>query len=252
MKVIQDTTSDLEDQIEQMNAKLEQLRVQSADISSLDEETREQIVEDRDSFQHCLKICESVSAHIEMLTPKLVEIPHETEQKEKNDQTMGGASESARALTAGTLEACTRNLETTSKQLRALQEARARRGTTVSLDLIREEEERTKQALREAQEYLRIVSEAAEPSHMERINVFEDVTVAEDSHQVIVSTFGDLITARRMTIGARSTNWMGQMSDESLQEISRNRAPVSQAERTQQDAVAGFSTRYGVGKSIKQ
>ena len=50
----------------------------------------------------------------------------------------------------------------------------------------------------------------------ERINVFEDIEIAGDEHPPIVATLGDLISAKRVTVGARSTQWLGQMPDASL------------------------------------
>jgi hypothetical protein len=52
-----------------------------------------------------------------------------------------------------------------------------------------------------------------------RTNVFEDVSAAEDADQIIVSTFGDLISAKRVTAGVGATQWLGQMSDAALQDL---------------------------------
>ena len=49
-----------------------------------------------------------------------------------------------------------------------------------------------------------------------RINVFEDVLSNNDAYQVVVATLGDLISTKRVTTGARSKQWLGQMSDVSL------------------------------------
>ncbi|KAI9710011.1 MAG: hypothetical protein M1828_002340 [Chrysothrix sp. TS-e1954] len=54
-----------------------------------------------------------------------------------------------------------------------------------------------------------------------------NISATHDAHQVIVATLGDLITARRITAGARSTQWLGQMSDASLQQLSKDRSPVT-------------------------
>lgn len=41
------------------------------------------------------------------------------------------------------------------------------------------------------------------------------MSTGNDSHQVIVSTLGDLINAKSIAAGPRSTQWLGQMSDDS-------------------------------------
>ncbi|KFZ20068.1 hypothetical protein V502_03374 [Pseudogymnoascus sp. VKM F-4520 (FW-2644)] len=52
---------------------------------------------------------------------------------------------------------------------------------------------------------------------------FEDVTTNEDAHLVIVSTHGDPISAKRISVEARTSKWLGHMSDQSLQTLSQNR-----------------------------
>jgi hypothetical protein len=68
-----------------------------------------------------------------------------------------------------------------------------------------------------------ICAEASEQMAKPRINVFEDVLAAQDSHQVIISTSGDLIMAVRVTAGIRATQWIGHMSDSPLKELSHDR-----------------------------
>lgn len=69
---------------------------------------------------------------------------------------------------------------------------------------------------------LAICEEATAELMKERINVFEDVHMADDGHQVIVATLGDLISAKHISTGARSKQWLGQMSDTSLQQLSKD------------------------------
>ncbi|KAH6670193.1 hypothetical protein B0J14DRAFT_672038 [Halenospora varia] len=56
---------------------------------------------------------------------------------------------------------------------------------------------------------------------MVRTNVFKDVSAAQDAHQVIVSP-GNLISATRVTAGIEGRQWLGQMSDGTLQRLSYN------------------------------
>ncbi|KAJ6284226.1 hypothetical protein J3E71DRAFT_277082 [Bipolaris maydis] len=41
--------------------------------------------------------------------------------------------------------------------------------------------------------------------------MFDEVSLGENGHQVIVSTVGDLINARRVSAGARSTQLLGHI-----------------------------------------
>jgi hypothetical protein len=52
-------------------------------------------------------------------------------------------------------------------------------------------------------------------------NVFEDVSAAQDSHQVIVSP-SNHISATRVTVGIEGRQWLGQMSDGTLRRLSYN------------------------------
>lgn len=74
--------------------------------------------------------------------------------------------------------------------------------------------QQTKDSLRQC---IRIVSGANETLMDQRRNVFEDITMADDSYDFSVSTVGDLVTARRLTLKGRSRHVGGQLSDESYQ-----------------------------------
>ena len=50
-------------------------------------------------------------------------------------------------------------------------------------------------------------------------NVFQDVVTGPDSHQVIVSTRGKHISAENVTAANGATQWLGQMSDTTLQQM---------------------------------
>ena len=81
---------------------------------------------------------------------------------------------------------------------------------------IQEELDSTKQCLT-------ICAQAKE--HIDRVptNVFEDVSADQDAHQVIVSTLENLISAKRVTAGVGATQWLGQMPDTTLHQLSRDR-----------------------------
>jgi hypothetical protein len=68
-----------------------------------------------------------------------------------------------------------------------------------------------------------VCAQASEHVDKVRTNVFEDVSAAQDAHQLIVSTFGDLISAKQVTAGAGATQWLGQISDATLQQLTRSR-----------------------------
>jgi hypothetical protein len=60
-----------------------------------------------------------------------------------------------------------------------------------------------------------------EEAEKARVYILKGVTSAEDSRQVLVSIVGDLIAAHRVSAGARSLQCIEQMSDETLQQVTR-------------------------------
>ena len=85
------------------------------------------------------------------------------------------------------------------------------------------EREQVREEIDSAKECLVVCAQASEHVDKVRTNVFEDVSAAQDAHQLIVSTFGDLISAKRVTADAGATQWLGQISDAALQQLTRSR-----------------------------
>ena len=113
---------------------------------------------------------------------------------------------------------------------------------------VQEESESIKQCLS-------ICAQASEQLDKVRINVFDDVSSDQESHQVVVSTLGDLISARRVNAGMKSMHWLGQMSDDSLQQLSQNRgiAGDTATKKTieqQSEISESFEDKYGAGHTL--
>ena len=76
--------------------------------------------------------------------------------------------------------------------------------------------------------------------------------MADDGHQVIVSTVGDLISAKRVTAGARSVQLMGQISDDSLRHFSQSIGCGAAEEEKKSDRGSAFKERYGEGWKLSR
>jgi hypothetical protein len=63
--------------------------------------------------------------------------------------------------------------------------------------------------------------------HRARTNTFETVSASSNSQQIILSTSNSTIYAYNVTNAPRSTQWLGQMSDNSLQQLSNDSKYVS-------------------------
>jgi hypothetical protein len=91
-----------------------------------------------------------------------------------------------------------------------------------------------------------------------RTNVFEGVSAAEDAHQVLVSTNNDLVSAKQVTAEVRARQWIGQMSDISLQHLAQARG-IDSAERPTVDRAIEPETeravnfvQYGAGYKLER
>lgn len=227
--LIANTTADLEEHLKQIDDKLHNSSV-AARLSDEDLVQREEIQAEREGTQKCLEICEGVSTYISQIVVPGIDAT-------SSGSSLGALSTSsgvpsARVATADTLQICREQLNNTAARLeKHLLHINNQLGISTSrpisysaqqggeLEGIQEEIDSLKQCIS-------ICTTASKRANQERTNIFEDVSTADDGHQIFVSTIGDLISAKRVTAGSRSTQWLGQMSDESLQTLSRQRGGV--------------------------
>lgn len=94
-------------------------------------------------------------------------------------------------------------------------------------------------------------SDTPHPAKTARKNTFEDITSADNSHQLIVSTIGDQILARRIFTGAMSMQWLGQMSDDTLQRLSKDRSSRVDEKVSQVQTGQDKFDQYGVGRDLR-
>ncbi|GCB25894.1 hypothetical protein AAWM_08779 [Aspergillus awamori] len=142
-------------------------------------------------------------------------------------------------------EALQARLMELTNRLRQMSEQGIMYKDPTNLNLIKEERESIIKCLN-------VCSEASDLAHRARTNIFEDVTSSDESHQLVVSTIGDLISAKHIITGSKSAQWLGQMSDTSLQQLSRDfRGQVGIGEEPRARAEKNeFNTRYGSGQLL--
>ena len=251
-ELITNTTSDLEDHLEQINSKLQSISLPGTLISGEDEAERQQIQEERDSTQQCLDICAHVFTQIDQIEPNAfinISAPYHTPVT-----TLSGLT-SAKQVTFNTMNACREKLIDTTTQLQKhLQDINSRlmKYSLQPLNMSVEqanEQERLKEERDCITQSLSICAGASREANSERTNVFEDISMADNGFQVLVSTVGDLISARRVVVGSKSLQLIGQMSDNSLQQLSWSFGPtgVEQALESQTGINPPFEMRYGSG-----
>ena len=217
--------------------------------------TPSSLEEERASIQQCLRICMDVSTHINQVQAKDLADIHGPRPDEKTGVVMD-KSELARLITSETLSDCKSGIGFTTVELRARLKDADRRLANAQRQKEEVNNEGTQEGLEDlldsVKQCLSICDHAAHEVSKERINVFEDVLMADDGHQLIISTMGDLISAKRVTVGSRSTQWLGQMSDISLQQLSKDQACDISEGRGQASFEAGthFENRHGSGRKL--
>jgi hypothetical protein len=256
--MIINTTTDLEDHLQEIDNRLQTLLLQGTRMSDEDAAEREQILEERDSTKQCLAICAQVSEHLDQLRPNAFE---DVSAAQGNHQMMVAMLRDltpAKQVTTHSFKECKEILtKTTSKleeQLRKIDnrlQNHSLQGTRM-LGEVAAERERVQEESESIKQCLSICAQASEEANKVRTNVFEDISAAEESNQVVISTIGDLIFARRVSAAANAIQLVGQMSDASLQQFSRDRgiayrAATEKAMEQQSEMVAKFQEQYGAG-----
>jgi hypothetical protein len=74
----------------------------------------------------------------------------------------------------------------------------------------------------QAPDRIGLIRDVSSPEKEFSTNVFRAISAADDSHQILVSTSGSPVHAQNISAGPRSSQWMGQMSEASLQLLSKD------------------------------
>jgi hypothetical protein len=85
------------------------------------------------------------------------------------------------------------------------------------------EAKKTLEEVEDVEQCLEVCADASERVRNTKMNEFEDVSAAQDAHQMIVLTLGHLVSATRVTAGVGATQCLGQMSDTTLQQLLSSR-----------------------------
>lgn len=175
---------------------------------------------ERDSTQQCLKICAEVFDYIEnkarAVLPTAMSLP----------SSLPAAAQLPVLITAEAFNLAQRNFISSTLQLQQYfhsinsqaQAARHHvRAPTIEHITGQQSLEDEAESISDS---LSLCDRAADQESEIRRNFYEDISVGDDSQQVILS-LKDLISAKRVTAGSRSTQLMGQFQGGSLEEIAR-------------------------------
>jgi hypothetical protein len=252
--MIAGTSDKLEEHLERLDESLESPPLPRRSASCGDPADSGPLLQERDSTKQCLDICAQVSKHIAGVQPNVFEniaVPADSDQTPVT--TLLGLI-SARQVINDALTVCESTLSKTSSRLeRHLDEVESELQSLASESSIASFEVDSEHGVRKADgestkhslAYMAKVAEDAKGA-----NVYEHFKLGEDANTIIVSTIGQLISAKYVSIGARATTLMGQMSDETVQSVTKSlpqRNLTTISENQQRGMPREFEGRYGAG-----
>jgi chromosome segregation ATPase len=255
-ELIANTTSDLEDHLQEIEIKLQNLPLRGDTISDEDAAERERIQKEKDSTKQCLAVCAQFFEQVSQVRPNVFEDISAGKDAHQVDLSTLGGLIPAKRVTAKVLEEFQDKLTATTSDLKEnLQKINNRLqrlsspGTRIVEDTT--ERKRVQEEIDSIKQCLAICAQASGKADQVRTNVFEDVSAAKDAHQLIISTLGDLVLAKQVTAGLGADQWLGQVSDATVQQLSRDRVDVRGRAATDKGVEPQkFADKYGAGYKL--
>jgi len=256
-ELITNTTSDLEDHLQEIERKLQNLPLQGDMMSDEDAAEREQIQKEKESTKQCLDICAQVFKQVSQVQPNVFEDISAANDAHQVDISIFGGLIPAKRVTAKVLEEFQDKLTATTSNLQEhLQKInnRLQRLSSPGTRMLGEdtaERKRVQEEIDSIKQCLAICAQASKKADQVRTNVFEEVAAAKDAHQLIISTLGDLVLAKQVTAGLGADQWLGQVSDATVQQLSRDRVDIRGRAATDKGVEPQkFADQYGAGYKL--
>jgi hypothetical protein len=257
-------TVNLEERLAIIDTKLESIFQRNVPDSDEDAAELRQIREDRLGTQKCLQICVQLSHHIDQIQ---TQVPTPTGRPRRDARLVDPG-----VVTNQTVQECKEKLTATAarleKNMQDLIDRLVQKSKTAMSDEEQAAELATLQADWEsARECISICSKA-DMNLNENISVIDNFATGDDAVQFLVSTNNKTIHAKNRGYGLRPRQLGGHLSDESLQQISRDmtlsvsgyaeydRSPSREKSARTPDVTVessgmDFRERYGPGFPLK-
>ncbi|KAH7120320.1 hypothetical protein B0J13DRAFT_532213 [Dactylonectria estremocensis] len=258
--LIRDTTSDLKEHLQRLEERVQSLAASGAEGPIREGPEWLAMLEEKESTQQGLRICSQLSAQIEKFESASKEHPQFLQQPSANKfmrSGLGAAKGSIHSLVSR-LQNHESDIDTRMEAMKSITPLSEHEATQLA------QLEETRESIRQC---MSVVADAGEALTDERCNLFEDITMADNSYGISVSTVKDLVVARRLNLSGQARYVGGQISDESYQktidgltqldlESARSagqdvRKPsVATDPSTRSTASVGFLDRYGRGLKL--
>lgn len=223
--MIDNTTSDLQELLQRFGDARSDSELSETDDTQPSEIESPDMAEDRANIEACLAVCAKVAEHIDEVQSEYLNGRINVRKQNntvKNKFTPAGEILVQRLkgfkteLGMTTAELRVRKKEIDQRIEKLSQQTQNGESSAAGLDTAREISEE----INSINDCLSIVQDATEQVTSQRINTYEDVEVEDDSNQILVNTFGDLIAAKHVKAGSRSTQLVGHVSDEAFMHAS--------------------------------
>ncbi|RYP36253.1 hypothetical protein DL768_010950 [Monosporascus sp. mg162] len=220
--MIKDASADLEYHLKSIDEKLESTFSRAADESDEDAIQMRQMQEERSSTQQGLAICAQLSAHISR-----IQLLSAADHGQRSADARAMPPAVAERITREGLEECQDTLSNTANRLEKhlksiMDRLMAKSKTALSSPQDAAELGRLQEEWETARLCLDICSKANENATKVNINVFENLKGDEEVLQFFASTTGKIVHAKDISLGPRGVQFGGQLSDASIQQISRD------------------------------
>ncbi|CAI7626004.1 unnamed protein product [Penicillium pancosmium] len=262
--LIQDAKEDLGARLESIDRKLEELAQKDVAPSGADATELRSLREERLSTEKCLQICAQLSSHIDQIQLMSDEAG--------SSRGPGGAEASPESVTNEGLQECKNSLAATATKLEkhmrdVMDRLLAKSRTATSSDEDAQDLSRLRDEWETARQCLDICSRA--DSHLkENVSIIENHGTG-DSLQFMVSANGKILHGKNRGLGWRNRQVGGYMSNESIQQLSKDLAAVHSSQLRDKvsisnhgftpnpgdmeegETTAEFKERYGQGFTLK-
>lgn len=207
--MISDTTSDLTAHLEDLQDKIDRLK--AGDTTAVDDVAVEwqALLDEKASTQQGIDMCAQLSAQIVRAASASTEHTQFSGRPSAHKHINTGLNEAGRSI-----QSLVARLQTHEALISSQLEAMSLKEALT--EPVAAQLARLQQTKDSVSQCIKIVSEAGEIAK-ERSNVFEDLTLADNSYAFSVSTVNELVTARRLNLDGRSRHFGGQVTDETVQ-----------------------------------
>jgi hypothetical protein len=223
--LIQNTQCDLETHLEDIRIKVETLSLNTLANTTIDPAELQRMEDERQSTQKSLEICQQFLTLLDQSRHSLLgnlerASKEPSEQLSSEERPMQSSLINAEGLNAARKEIMSwkiqllQNLYKVDKSIPL---------TRLDIPMLRDGYSSEQQTLQDeaqgTEALLEFCKHAGKEVNQPGMNYYEDITAGDNSHLAVVTTFKDLISAKRIKSGSGSKLILGQMSDDTIQSV---------------------------------